>query len=131
MFGKRNKPNPSVSMDWAELTYDSKIGGWALSYRDVHFDFPGPQLRMPDKAKLDIYLDWIERHREHIDQQVAAMAAGFDDVYVNADAAHVASIEIEQPNRIVVMILGAESWGDMGYDLWIENGEIVNQGFAD
>jgi len=29
------------------------------------------------------------------------------------------------------MILGDDTWGDMGYDIWIERGVIKNEGFSD
>ena len=59
------------------------------------------------------------------------MSASWDDVFIDSSSAHVALIEVVGPNRISVMILGDETWGDMGYDVWIENGVIVKEGFGE
>lgn len=131
MFGRRAKSNPTVIADWFNLEFDQKGQCWTLTYQDIEFSFPGAELTLPERATLDAYIEWVEANRDHIDSQVQEMIASPTDPFIDGSKAHVAQIEVEHPNRIAVMILGDETWGDMGYDLWIENGVIVNEGFGD
>lgn len=131
MFGRKPKASPTIRSDWFVLTFDQKDERWTLTYRDTDFCFTGAEVALPERALLDSYLGWIEANREHIDRQVRDMAVAHADVHVDPQKAHVASVDVESPNRIVVMVLGDETWGDIGYDLWIEDGVIVKEGFGD
>lgn len=131
MFGKSTKSKPTVTTDRFKLVFDQKDQSWNLAYREINFLFPGPELTLPTQKTLDTYITWVETNRDHIDEQIEEMVSSWTDVQINASAAHIASIEVERADRIVVMILGDDTWGDVGYDLWIENGSITKEGFAD
>lgn len=53
------------------------------------------------------------------------------EVNINKSAAHIALIEIEKSGSILVMVLGDDTWGDMGYDICFKDGVIVNEGAGD
>ncbi len=130
LFG-RSKANPKVRSDWFELEFDQKYKCWTLNYRGIEFSFSGTELALPERATLDNYIEWVDARRDHINARVQDMVGPSPDVFIDTSKARIAQIEVERPGRIAVMVLGDDTWGDMGYDLWIENGEIVNEGFSD
>ena len=91
---------------------------------------PSHEIELPDTEELDTYLKWIEAKREYIEGCVSEMF-GDSEIKINKSAAHIAQIEIEKPGSISVMVLGDDTWGDMGYDLWFKDGVIVNEGAGD
>jgi hypothetical protein len=131
MFGRKPKAAPTVKTDWFDLVLDQRSKNWTLSYQGIEFSFEGIEVTLPKKSDLDMYIEWVEANREHIDGQVEKLTEPWEDVVIDASKAHVALIEVEGPKRIAVMILGDDTWGDMGYDLWLEDGEIVKEGFGD
>ena len=131
MFGLKKKPQPTINTESFSVSYDGKSNYWCLHYRDVEFNFPGVEIDLPSTATLDLYLSWIERHKAHIEDNVKAMCERWEDVFVDPSKYHVALIEVESDYRIAVMILGDDTWGDMGYDIWIEDGAITKEGFGD
>jgi len=54
-----------------------------------------------------------------------------DGSIVNFNNARVSLITVENEFEFSASILGDESWGDMGYDIWYRGGEIINEGFGD
>ena len=131
MFGKKPRSRPTVTTAQFKLEFDQKYQEWTLAYRDINFVFKGAEISLPEQKTLDAYIAWIDSNRGHIDRQIEDMFSSCTDVHVNESAARIASIEVERPERIVVMILGDDTWGDMGYDLWIENGTITRELMAD
>ncbi len=130
LFGK-SKPNPKVRSDWFELEFDPKYRCWALTYRGIEFSFSGAELNLPERATLDSYIDCVDSKRDHIDARIDDLIDPSADVFIDKTKARIAQIEVERTERIAVMVLGDETWGDLGYDLWIENGQIVKEGFGD
>lgn len=102
-----------------------------LIYKNIEFYFPGSEVVLPKAKDLDVYLSWIDKHQEHIDNEVQEMTCGWHDAFVVPSKSHVACITVESQQSIAVMILGDEILGDLGYDIWFENEHIVNEGFAD
>ena len=54
-----------------------------------------------------------------------------DDSIVSFNNARVSLITVENEFEFSASILGDESWGDMGYDIWYRGEEIINEGFGD
>ena len=131
MFGINKKSPPKITTTYFDLLYNQKYEQWEIKYKNTEFIFNGNEIEMPSESSLDQYLSWIESHKEHIDKNVKEMVEGWEDVFIDTSKAHIASVEVESSNKITVMILGDETWGDLGYDLWLEDGKIVNEGFAD
>lgn len=127
MFGRR-KSVPKIVTDDFELSYVDN--SWSFEYQSIPFSVLGHEINLPTLRDLNNYLDWVNKHKEYIDIQVAAAFKGWDK-NINLSAAHIAHIEIENNDSISVMILGDSSWGDMGYDLWFKSGDIVNEGASD
>jgi|GEM_PF-6599603 len=125
MFG-RSKKIPKVTTNAYELTYEFRDEGWNLRYKNISFYFPNHEIRLPETEELDLYIKWIDSKKEHIDRCVAEMFEGWD-VEINKSAAHIAQVVIEKPGNIYVMVIGDDSWGDMGYDLWFIDGVIINE----
>lgn len=131
MFGRKSKSKPRVITNSFEMVYDQKHNWWTFIYQNIEFTKRGEEILLPELQALDIYISWVGEHQKHIDEKVADMAKSWEDEFIDISKAHVASVEIEAPNRIAVMVLGDDTWGDLGYDLWIEDGKIINEGFAD
>lgn len=131
MFRRKEKKAPTVKSESFDLAWDQKYGCWTLSYKGIEFSFKGAEITLPRTSDLDTYIGWVDANQEHIDRQAKRLAEPWEDVHIDATKAHVAQIEVETPSTIAVMILGDESWGDMGYDVWIENGSIIKDGFGD
>ena len=131
VFGRKPKATPTVKSDWFDLVLDYGSSSWTLTYQGIKFSFRGVEIVLPKKSDLNTYIGWVEQNQEHIDNQVQRLTESWNDVVLDASKAHVAMIEVEGPRNIAVMILGDQSWGDVGYDLWIEDGTIVKDGFGD
>ena len=131
MFFRKPKAKPTVKTEWSELVFDPKYKQWTLSYQGIEFYFRGSELKLPERSRLDSYIEWVGAHRDHIDRQIKELVGSSTDVYIDVSKAHISMIEVESENRIGVIILGDETWGDIGYDLAIEDGVIVNEGFVD
>ena len=129
MFGK-NKLVPKITTDDYVLSYEVKDKAWSFVYKNVSFYIPSHEIELPKVNDLNTYLNWVELKKEHINICVSTMFAGWGEE-INLSAAHIAQIEIEKINCISVMILGDSTWGDMGYDLWFKDGEIINEGAGD
>ena len=129
MFGI-SKKKPIVRTKDFVLTYDTKSNDWELVYKSIPFNFPKHDIHMPEVSELDKYLSWVEIHSQHIQNCVKEMFDGYDE-HINISSSHVAQVSIEDPGYISVMVLGDDTWGDMGYDLWIKDGVIINEGAGD
>jgi hypothetical protein len=131
MFGFKKKTRPSIKTEWYIVVYDRKQNRWSLEYKGVEFTYAQANIDLPKIETLDLYLSWVSSYKGHIEENVTSMCKGWDDVFVDPTKWHLAFIEVESPNRIAAMILGDDTWGDMGYDIWLENGVIKNEGFGD
>ena len=132
MFFSRNKQPLEIKTPDYIIKYESRDKSWTLSYRDIEFIYRSRSIELPDIETLDKYISWISTHQKLIDINVKEMLTGWaSDPDSAFEATHVAIIEVDEPEKIEVMILGNEDWGDMGYDLTIENGQITMDGFGD
>ena len=131
MFGFKKKPQPSIKTESYTLVCDEKYDGWSLKYRDIEFTYSQVSIDLPKVETLDLYLSWVHSYKDHFEENVKSMCEGWDDVFADPSKYHIAQIEVESQDCIAVMILGDDTWGDMGYDIWIENGVIKNEGFSD
>ena len=132
MFFLRNKQPLEIKTSDYIIKYESRDKNWTLSYRGIEFIYRSRSIELPDIETLDKYISWISTHQKLIDLNVKEMLTGWASHPDSAfEATHVAIIEVDEPEKIEVMILGNEDWGDMGYDLTIENGQITMDGFGD
>ncbi|WP_411992252.1 hypothetical protein [Agarivorans sp. DSG3-1] len=131
MFGFKKKKNISVKTEWYDLIFAHKLSQWSLVYKNIEFVYQDHNIDLPEKHTLDLYISWIESCKSHIDSKVKEMCENWTDSFIDPSKVHIASIEVESIDRIAVMILGDDTWGDMGYDIWFKNGVIVNEGFGD
>lgn len=131
MFGRKKKLPPRARGEFFDLAFDERHDLWTLRFRGTDFLVDGRQVDLPAIADLERYLGWIDAHRSHIDAQVADMAAAWTEEGVDASRARIASIAVEAPGRILVTVLGDETWGDLGYDLRIDHAEIIDESVSD
>ena len=128
MFGKKKVPKVTTSA--FELTFNVRNEHWTLNYKDIPFYFSSHEILLPETEELDQYIEWTNSIKRHIDECVLEMFEGWDNP-VNTSVAYIAQVEIEAPGKIAIMVLGDETWGDMGYDLWVKDGCIVDEGASD
>jgi len=124
---------PTIITPDFNLTYDAKNSYWCLFHKNIEFNFEGSEVNLPTLNLLNEYLSWVESVQSHIDQNIKEMVneMGVAGEFMDATKAYLALVTVESINKISILILGDESWGDMGYDIWIEGGVIMNEGFGD
>jgi len=129
-FKKKNKITPIVKFNGitAEIEKDWSDLSWKFTYKKIEFNTEDHILNIPSTDELDEYLAWIEKNKTHIEKSITETMKEWGG---NINAAKVAAITIENKNKISVLYLGDDTWGDMGGDFIIENGNIVNEGWAD
>lgn len=131
MFGFKKKPRSSIKTDSYTVVYDRKKNFWSLEYKGVEFTYAQASIELPKVEILELYLSWVSSHKDYIDKNVRNMCKGWGHVFIDPTKWHLALIDVESLDRVSAMILGDDTWGDMGYDIWLENGVIKNEGFGD
>jgi hypothetical protein len=102
-------------------------------YKDIDFYIKGTEINVPTTQYLDHLILKVQEQKPRIDTLINEMAKGWEEegISINKSAAHIALIGIENERSFSASILGDDSWGDIGYDIWFENGKITNEGFGD
>lgn len=132
LFGKK-KSNPKVKFTKFDLEFDLKSQNWKLQYKDIEFYFERTEIKKPTIQNLDDLISKVREHESRIEKLIYDMAKEWKEegITINKSAAHIALISIENEKLFSASILGDDSWGDIGYDIWFENGKVLNEGFAD
>ena len=88
---------------------------------------------MPDVEGLDQYIALVETRRPVAQREIEEYAklSAQDGVTINTSCTRIATIAVENEQKFSASILGDETWGDLGYDVWFENGVVVADGMAD
>jgi len=123
----KKKEIPIVKFDGHEFKYDSSNKMWSFDDDGVSIYIDGSALTLPVNQLLVSFRKILNKYQEHIDSRIDEMV--WDEM--NRSSARLACIEISNTNEFSVSYLGDESWGDLGYDIWFKNGEIINEGAAD
>ena len=110
-----------VEKDWGHIS-------WKFKYKDVDFYTEGHIFEIPTIENLDKYLSWINENKKKIQANVSAVLEGWGGT---VDSAIIGGITIQNQNKISVLFVGDENWGDMGGDFVIENGVIVDETWGD
>jgi hypothetical protein len=129
MFFKPKKI-PRVSVGNIVYSYSSKGNCWVFSYEGISFTLYGELLVIPDVSSLNGYIDLVRKRFLEIKSRIEELKETWGDE-LNAKSAHISMISIENNYEFSASILGDETWGDLGYDMWFKNGVIVNEGFGD
>ncbi|MGB2738922.1 MAG: hypothetical protein WBC60_00025 [Cognaticolwellia sp.] len=132
LFGRKKEPLILVTDNFT-VTVDIKSNQWFLDYRNVEFNFESAKLVLPTTEKLDEYISIVEKKLPFVVEEMKLLTNGdnSDGSIVNFNNARVSLITVENEFEFSASILGDESWGDMGYDIWYRGGEIINEGFGD
>ena len=133
IFSRKSPPLEIITPDYV-ISYNDRHKHWSLNFKGIEFIWNERRIKLPKCEKLEEYISWVNNHEVLINTNVKEMLKGWiGDLNLNDafKATHVSMIEIENAEKIQVTILGNDDWGDMGYDLTIEKGEITMDGFGD
>lgn len=103
---------------------------WEFLYEDITFTLTGELLVLPEVSKLNEHISLVKKRFVEIEAQIEELKEAWGDE-INTKSAHISDISIENDIECSATILGDETWGDLGYDIWLRKGVIVNEGFGD
>ena len=132
IFSKTPKPNPKISFEGVEFTFQRDHEWWEFTYRGTEFCSFEPVLTLPTKTQLDSILSTLESLMPELRKRLEKGLSEWSDSKL--DDGETYSVDVKEFTRdgtFSVSWSGGASWGDMGVEYTIKDRAILDESWGD
>lgn len=132
LFSKTSKPNPILTVEGIELTFDRDHEWWKFTYRDTNFWSFGSTLTLPPKAELDSILDVLESLKPEMRERLKKGLREWGDSKLDDGETYSVDLnDYASARKFDVSWSDGASWGDLGVEFTIKDRAIVDESWGD
>jgi len=132
LFSKTPKPNPTITVEGMEITFQREHEWWEFTYRGTEFCSFEPALKLPTKSELDAILDSLEALKPEMRSRLQKELREWGDAKLDDGETYSVDVQDYAAERtFTVSWSGGASWADLGVDFMIKDGAIIDESWGD
>ncbi len=132
LCSRKPKANPKITVDGIEIAYHSDHEWWEFDYRGLKFCAYETSLILPAKHELDWVVESVESLKPELRKRLVKGLAEWSDAKVDdGESCSVNLGDFTAGNSFSIGWSDGVSWGDLGVEFAIKNGQIVDESWGD
>lgn len=131
LFSKTPKPNPAITIEGIEITFDLHHELWKFTYEATDFVAYGHDFTLPFRADLDSILKTIDTLKPEMLARLQKGLADWDAKLNDGESYLINIHDFTADKSFTVSWSGGKSWGDLGVDFTIQNQTIIDEVWGD